>query len=364
MRIREQIARAVSALIILAVIVSSSYGENLRFVSYNITAAGGAPRTGLGTILEAIGNEVVSGVFRPIDLISLQEVQAQSTTSQSVVNTLNGIYGAGVYARGNTNGVTTGAGTQGVVYNTQTLQLINETAFGATGTSGAARQPIRYQFRPVGGTAAQDFYVYSMHWKAGDTSTDEARRLVEANLVRANSDLLGDAARIIYTGDFNTYSSGDDGYAAILAAGNGMGADPVNTPGSWHDSNSFKLVHTQSPTTDGSGGLTTGGMDDRFDFQIVSDEMMAVDPTLISYRSGSYHTFGNNGTHPLNGDIDNPSNTALPGLSNRLTVLDLLSTVSDHLPVVADYTYSVPEPLGVAPIMAFTLILIRRRAIG
>jgi hypothetical protein len=66
----------------------------------------------------------------------------------------------------------------------------------------------------------------------------------------------------------------------------------------------------------------------------------------LRYVSGSYRAFGNNGSVGLNGDIDSGSNTALAGLANRSTVLGLLGTVSDHLPVVADYTVPVAAAIG------------------
>jgi len=63
------------------------------------------------------------------------------------------------------------------------------------------------------------------------------------------------------------------------------------------------------------------------------------DGTGLEYRPGSYHTFGIDGSVQVNGSIDDPVSTALPGFSNRTTILTLLRTVSDHLPVVADYTF-------------------------
>ena len=65
----------------------------------------------------------------------------------------------------------------------------------------------------------------------------------------------------------------------------------------------------------------------------------------LEYVAGSYHTFGNNGSVAINGNINDPSNTALAGLVNRTTVLNLLTTVTDHLPVVADY-FIVAAPAG------------------
>ena len=55
-------------------------------------------------------------------------------------------------------------------------------------------------------------------------------------------------------------------YLTLLADGPGQAFDPIDRPGSWHDKSAFKDIHTQAPSTSfGSGG----GMDDRFDFQLV-----------------------------------------------------------------------------------------------
>src|SRR5262249_49369569 len=70
-------------------------------------------------------------------------------------------------------------------------------------------------------------------------------------------------------------------------------------------------------------------------------------PAGLQIMGGSYHTFGVNGSTPIHGTVDSPSNTALPGLPNRAAVLTALTTASDHLPVVADYTIS----LGAAPVI-------------
>ncbi len=84
--------------------------------------------------------------------------------------------------------------------------------------------------------------------------------------------------------------------------------------------------------------MTGGGLDDRFDFQLLTSELD--DNAGLEYLDFSYHTFGNNGSVALNGNISDPSSTALAALANRTTVLELLRTVTDHLPVVADYTFA------------------------
>jgi len=312
-----------------------------RVVSYNVASDAGAPRPGLGTLLQGIGSEVVAGRAEPIDLLAMQEVDMQTTTTQDVVNILNGIYGSGAYARGAVNGNSTGSGTLGIVYNTQSLQLLGEAAIGTASTSGQPRQSMRYRFQPVGYPASSQFYVYNSHYKADSDSTSQNRRLVEATAIRTDSDALGNVP-VLYVGDFNAYNSNEAGYQYLLSAGPGQAFDPINRPGSWHENSTFRDIFSQAPAFNSPSGLTGGGIDDRFDFQLNTSEL--TDGVGLDYIAGTYHSFGNNGTVAINGSINAASNTALPGLANRLQLLDLLTTVSDHLPVVADYRIVTPPP--------------------
>ncbi len=298
-------------------------------------SSGGSPGSGLEAILRAIGQEAVNGTAHQLDVLALQEVKSQATTTQAVVKLLNSIYGAGTYARGNLNGTSTGSGTQGLVYRTSTVQLLSEAAIGTASSTGQPRQALRYRLHPIGFSSQADFYLYNSHYKSGSSATDQNRRQIEATAIRHDADALGQGVQILYVGDFNSYSSSETFYQTLLAAGNGEAFDPVNSPGTWHNNVSFKVVHSQAPAVSPASPLTGGGMDDRFDFQVFSGEL--TDGFGIDYVASSYHAFGNNGTHTLNGNINDPSNTALPGLPNRTTVLNLLTTVSDHLPVVADY---------------------------
>ena len=309
----------------------------LRIVTYN-TANGTfpsgndpSPRTGMDNVLQAIANEVTNGISRPIDALIFQEHDEPYTTTQEFVDLLNGIYGAGTYAR--SSGVTLPNYDdnirQTLVYNTNTLSLIGDITFGETGSGKAARQTARYELRPVGYGVEAGFLVYNSHYKAGSSASDQARRAFEATSIRNDIDALGDGIHAIYAGDFNTYSSNEAGYQKLLSAGNGQAFDPINTPGNWSNSFTYRAVHTQSPH-DGSDGLVGGGVDDRFDFQLVTGEFM--DDEGLSYIPGSYHAFGNNGT-TYNQAINAGSNTYPVSQS----ILDDLAHVSDHLPVVADY---------------------------
>ena len=148
--------------------------------------------------------------------------------------------------------------------------------------------------------------------------------------LRANADGLGSNVPIIYAGDYNIRSSSEEMYQTLLSPGPGQAFDPIDQPGTWHENTTLRLTHTQSPADNTTVDLTRGGVDDRFDFQLVTAALL--DSTGLSYLPDSYHTFGNNASHPLNASINHPSNTAQPRF-----ILNALARVSDHLPVVADY---------------------------
>ena len=319
---------------------------DLRMVSYNVLGHDGSPSSELGLVLQAIGNEVVAGRSRPMDLLAIQESQFQNTTTANVVSQLNSVYGSGVYSRGTLNGASlSGDETVGLVYNTQTLVLLGEVGIGTPSSSGAARQTIRYHLQPVGLSSEHSFYVYNSHYKANATAEDEARRAVEATSIRADADSLGQGTLIVYAGDFNMRSSSEAAFQKLLASGNGQALDPIGRLGTWHNNSSFVDVFTQAPSVSPPPGFVGGGLDDRFDFQLLTGEWF--DGVGMEYIPGSYRTFGNNGSVAMNQSINSASSSALPGLPNRTAILNLLTTVSDHLPVVVDYQLGVASTVDV-----------------
>ncbi len=336
----------------------------LRIVSYNTATGNVSPgvqtaRAGSDIVLTAIGEESINGIARPIDVLLLQEQFSNAVSTQSFVDLLNGIYGTvetpTPYARGNLNAATSAPDGQGggpaIVYNTQTVELIDEDRFGTVNGSNQARSTMRYQLRPAGYDMTADFYAYNDHYKAGSSASDLDRRDIEASSIRTNatfgSDALGEGAHALFVGDYNMQSSGEAAFQTLIAAGAGQANDPIDRLGSWNMNAAFADVHTQAPCFSSCGGLTPGGMDDRFDFQLVTGEYLDGDglsyigPTVpgMSGLTHSYHAFGNNGS-TFHGNINDPSNTyEFNGVTSYTDsqILDALHTVADHLPVVADY---------------------------
>lgn len=342
----------------LVCLVGAGASAQVRIVSWNTATSGGAPHAGTDTVFDALAAEEVNGIARPVDVYVLQEQSVGHTSSDAIVNLLNSTYGAGTYARAEQSTWNNYGMYSNIVYHTGTMTLVDTAYFRA---SSSPRDTGRYQLRPTGYGPDADLYIYNTHYKAGTSSTDRLKRANEARVIRWHStygaDELPAGANVIYAGDFNMRNSYEDAtmstydgpydnpYQYMLAeeapwgsSGNGMGVDPIDRPGFWHDNSAFRDVHTQAPAVSPSGGLTGGGMDDRFDFQLVSANLF--DGERMSYiGSGvgdiqatehSYRAFGNNGTHWLNNNISTGSG-ASPA------VLNALETASDHLPVVADY---------------------------
>lgn len=288
---------------------------DLRIVSYNVA---NLPRTSAAdadfrTVFSAISQETRVGVARDIDLLVLQETDPISI--DRIEGIMDGLYSQD-YAFVLSNNFS--GDYFGYVFNTETLSLLETERI--DGGVNYTRDPLRALFKPVGSVGdAANFHVFNVHLNAGD----EVRRQLEANGIRAELNSLGADENYMVVGDLNIDSSSEGSYSTLTASGIGQVSDPLNSPGNWNDNNSFKSIHTQNPA---------GPMDDRFDFQLLNDDLMSA--SGLGIIPGSYRAFGNNGTHNLNQSITTGS-----GASS--TVLSALADASDHLPVVVDYRYDI-----------------------
>lgn len=139
-------------------------------------------------------------------------------------------------------------------------------------------------------------------------------------------------AYVILAGDLNFYRATEPGYILLLDENNSIVMkDPIDAPGSWQDNEDFAYLHTQSTrlSNSGFGGGAGGGLDDRFDFIIVSENMLT--DTKMMYVEDTYQAYGNN-ANCLNNRIDSKDCDGFYSQELR----DKLYLMSDHLPVVMD----------------------------
>lgn len=375
-RIACVLGKLLVAISCLALCLSARNAQGqLRIVSWNTTTPGAssftARQASFNRVLSYFGQEQVNGIAKHVDVLVLQEQSVNGITLQQFATELNTITGSSDYRAWTQNPFNSDGMQTGFVYNSATVQVVFED-WSPTDTT---RSTSRIRLRPIGYGEEADLWVYNTHFKAGTASSDQVRRRDTAianrwqttngrvgsgsgtdSGVPWGSDFLSATANVIYAGDFNQQSSNEDAdhtYSTMLenpyeiyksgvapfssspaTTGFGQGVDPLAQPGSWHDSSSFKAVHTQNPA---GSGFVGGGMDDRFDFQMTSTDladgegMSYIGPGVGDCTASvhSYRAVGNDGTHTLNGHIS--TGTGAPA-----DVLAALGAASDHLPIVID----------------------------
>lgn len=183
-------------------------------------------------------------------------------------------------------------------------------------------------------------YVYVTHLKSSQGATESAIRLSMVNSLLDHLETIPPNSNVIFAGDFNFYNNLEPAYEAIVANNNPIGlVDIFEGYGNWvYSGFAHKEILTQSTREDviyNDGA--SGGIDDRFDFIIVSESLMDSQSPL-RYVEDSYLSLGNTG-ECLNLDIvacqeDNP----VP-----IDILIAMYYMSDHLPQVMELQTVLPE---------------------
>ena len=182
------------------------------------------------------------------------------------------------------------------------------------------------------------FNVYGVHLKASSNPPNPQTRLAEATILRDYLNDLPTGSHFLVAGDFNIYSnssSSEPAFDMLTGEGNdddGRLFDPIDRIGHWHNNSSFADVHTQSPR-----GGSYGGMDDRFDWIFVSEAVLN-ETYEINYVENTYWAVGNDGNH-FNQAINNGNNTSVND-----AMADALHDASDHLPVIATFSFPGGDP--------------------
>lgn len=303
---------AIRALLVLcAIALPSDARAQLRVATWNITFYGGGRTVDIQNTVYA----TFEGRSLKPDVILLQEITTAAglLAMRDALNTAPGSPGDWEAAP-----FVDGPDTEGAfVYRTGRVVLLGNytISFGAGVATQPPRNTYRYDFRPVGYTsAAASIGAYCTHMKAGSTSTDQSRRLIEAQRIRDNAQgvdtggpgtALPAGFHFLLGGDFNIQSSSQAAYQKLVGSepdNSGRFFDPINTPGSWNNNGAFRFVHTQDP-------IGAGGMDDRHDQILVSAGLIDgsgldyIGQPTIPYSTTtwndpnhSYRAWGNDGT--------------------------------------------------------------------
>ncbi len=274
------------------------------------------------------------------DILLLQEVRNSVGLSAVVdyaVTDLPGTYAAAPFVANQSGGSNFNSLQQCLVYNTDIFGVADE-YYLTTDLRDINVYKLYFDEEALAfGGDTTFIFAFNTHFKAGTGTDNEQQRLGMANVfVNALSALPSDAY-VLFAGDFNVYTSDEPAYQAMLSPLNPIVMeDPIDAPGNWgSNSYPFREIHTQSTRTqnqffgDGAGG----GVDDRFDFILVSENLKSAN-SPVRYLQGSYKALGNNGTC-------HNQNITDCGFANEVpnTILSALYHFSDHLPVIMELEF-------------------------
>lgn len=300
------------------VMMSLSFSQDtLTVLTYNALRFGENDRS------RALHFEKVIRYIDP-DIVALQEIEDQGGIDlllNEVFNKSSQEYSAGPLTNNRDM-------ENGIIYRNSKLDLISS-------------RSIKTVLRDISGftfsikNAAQSvvpFTVFSAHLKASTGSSNENQRWEEAKQLQSYINQQSNDYHYILAGDLNLYSPNEQAYKLLVDS---MSVDLVDPIGPWvRDDNSHVLKFTQSTRTDqiGDGG-STGGLDDRFDFILFSEQFTSTNPNL-KLLDQSYKVVGNDGKH-FNRSIIEGTNSDAPN-----DIIESIYYASDHYPVIAKLVYT------------------------
>ena len=336
--------RASLVLLPLAGLLAASPAFALRVVHYNILNYPGSSGSTRAQYFRTI--------FQPLhaDVIVADEVTSTTGPTQFLSEVLEvmepGQWATVPFIDGNDTD-------NSLFYRTSAVQFLGQWAF-YPNQANLLRYIHVYRVRPTGYTSGNaELRFYAGHLKA--STGFESQRLAECTGLRDSMNAMPVGTHAMVAGDLNFYkASSEPGYAKLLETqANNVGRVYDMLPaGDWHDGPTFTNIHTQSPCLSGgsacASGASTGGMDDRFDFILPTDNFGTGQG--LGVLTGTCIPVGNDGQH-LNKNI-----TDAPTIPEGASYATALQLASDHLPVRVDV--QVPAILSVAPSLAFSPVIV------
>lgn len=325
--------------LILLIPGALSSQELLRYMSYNLL------NYGLPYVMcNATNNNITAKdqhlqlIFAYVqpDIFAVCEVVPNSASAQRVLDSAINRVGPRVFSRATFTNFSGGDLVNMIYYDPLKLGLLSQDV-----VITDVRDINLYRFYLKTSTLHEDhdtLYLTAVlaHLKAGNTSADEQRRSTMTLTLMNYLNAQNQPGNYLFSGDFNFYKSAEMGYQYLTNYSNAALRfnDPINRPGSWNENAGFSEIHTQSTRTASNVCGASGGMDDRFDFILASNSLMAGSQGMQCVPS-SYHALGQDGLHFNQSVNAAPQNTQVPP-----QLINALYGMSDHLPVVMDIEVS------------------------
>jgi len=312
--------------LILVIISIKTYSQvEIKIMQYNILYYGLETSfcTSVNNNLTTKNNylKTIVNYVKP-DILSVNEISADVAVQDNLLNNVFLLNGYPKFKRANKTGSYLA---NQIYYNSEKLTLKKQEYIEAY-----PRQFDVYKFyynSPdlLNGDTA--FFVHFVGHLESSQGNEASRASATQNLM-ATIDLIFGAGNYVLSGDFNLYTNAEPAYQNLINYSNPAIRfyDPVNQDGVWHENENYVNVHTQSSNYY-SGCPAGGGLDDRFDFIMLSNNILNNSNNKITYVENSYKVIGQDGNH-FNDAVNYGTNTSVP-----TDVLNALFGFSDHLPV-------------------------------
>lgn len=310
--------------LVLTVATTTAFSQDtLQLMHFNCLKWPGSTGT---TRLPLFGN--VFGYVKP-DILTVNEMLSEAGADQLLTGALN-VNGETRYARAN---YTNGPDTENMLFfrsdklAIKKQRVLQTTPRWTCGYTLYLKTPALAQ----GDTIFINYWI--VHLQASQGTSQEAARNVQVTAIRNAMNGFDTLQNFFLVGDFNIYTSAEAAYQTALSAGRGQFFDPINRPGTWHSNAAFADIHTQSPRTTQFGGGSNGGLDDRFDFMLCTQDIMN-GSNRVQIIPSTYKPLGNDGLR-FNNTIVAANNTSAPQ-----NIIQSIHDASDHLPVVSKIVVS------------------------
>ena len=258
--------------------------DSIRLMTYNLLNypdANPARISYLKTIMQ----------YAKPDILLVNELNNETGANEVLVNALN-TDGINYYSRAQFNNYDIQNNL--LYYDTRKVGLL------LSDTIDASPRPIYYfkvYLKDWDLAQTQDttyLHLFSVHLKA--LASYDEKRYEATKKLRTFIDTELNGEHIFVGGDFNVYKSSEPCLKVLMDSGIHKLYDPISATGTFN-SQSFATIHTQSTrTADPGDGGSTGGLDDRFDLFLCSQDVYNGSGDLESLPT-EYKALGNDGLH-------------------------------------------------------------------
>ena len=323
------------AFTLMALIPTYLHADTIRMMQYNLmyyTTQGPEGCDDISNNLAA-KDAAMKKIIKYVqpDVLCVNEIGKSDDYAQRLLNNTLNVDGVNYYATCPTTSSSSSYITTGnrLFYNTKKLGY-HSSSYIPTSVAYINAYKMYYKTNRLaaGDTIFTTFYV--LHLKAGSSESNATTRLTQAQALMSRIS-AGKAGNFVLSGDFNIYGASEQSYQHITHYSNSLYrfCDPISREEEWHANRNCASIHTQSTHSWGDC-FAGGGLDDRFDFILVSPYILYGSQKVQSINS-SYHAVGQDGNR-YNGEVNSPYNNAVPE-----EIAEALYTMSDHLPVVLDF---------------------------